>query len=84
MRFSREMARALESVDDHLDPGERVPDRWDELPERLRDQLKASLAGSPVVRFEKAFAEFVHAHLMFFRRQETNGSRERKRPEQPV
>ena len=78
MRFSREMTRALRSVDDHLEPEERVPDAWDELPERLRDQLKVSLAGSPTVRFEKAFAEFVHAHLMFYRRHEMDGAGRRK------
>lgn len=78
MRFSREMARALRSVDEHLGPEERVPDAWEELPERLRDQLKVSLAGSPTVRFEKAFAEFVHAHLMFYRRHEMDGARRRK------
>lgn len=78
MRFSREMARALRSVDDHLEPGERVPDAWEELPERLRDQLKVSLAGSPTVHFEKAFAEFVHAHLMFYRRRETDGAGRRE------
>lgn len=67
------MARALRSVDDHLEPGERVPDAWEELPEQLRDRLKVGLAGSPTVRFEGAFAEFVHAHVMFCRRHELDG-----------
>lgn len=74
MRYSPEMARTLEEVNDHLEPGQRVPDAWEQLPLRLRDQLKVILAGSPTVEFEKAFAEFVHAHLMAFRRQEGDGT----------
>lgn len=70
MRVSPELAAALESIDEHLEPGERVPEKWDELPQELRDRLKTGLAGSPDVQFGRAFAEFVQAYLIAYRREE--------------
>lgn len=71
MRISSELAAALESVNEHLEPDESVPEKWDELPPELREQLKTGLAGSPDVQLGPEFAEFVHAYLVAYRREET-------------
>lgn len=73
MSYSPEIATALKSVDERLEPGQRVVDGWEELPGSLRDRLKLALAGTLELEHEEAFAEFVQMHLTALRRAEEEG-----------
>lgn len=73
MSYSPEMATALRSVDERLEPGQRVVDGWEQLPGTLRDRLKLGLAGTLQVQHDEAFAEFVQMHLTALRRGEAEG-----------
>lgn len=73
MRLSSDVHAVLEMVDQRLEPGQRVPDAWHDLPLPLRIRLKETLIGSRQVNFELGFAEFVHAYLVMYRRQNGSG-----------
>ena len=73
MSYSPEVATALQSVHERLEPGQRVVDGWEELPGALRDRLKLGLAGTLQIEHEEAFAEFVQMHLTALRRAEAEG-----------
>lgn len=76
MRLSSDAQAVLEMVDERLEPGERVPDAWHDLPLPLRVRLKETLIGSRQVNFELGFAEFVHAYLVMYRRENGGGDPE--------
>ena len=73
MRLKSDQRAVLELVDDRLEPGQRVPDRWEDFPLPLRNRLKDALIGSREVDFELGFAEFVNAYLTVYRKSVNGG-----------
>lgn len=74
MRLRSDQRAVLEMVDDRLEPGQRVPERWEEFPLPLRNRLKDTLLGSRDIDFELGFAEFVNAYLTVYRKTKNGGS----------
>lgn len=77
MTFSLETKEALTALDELVEPGERVPDVWEDLPLELRNWLKATLAGDREIQFEMGFAERVQAYLVVYRREKEGAGEDR-------
>ena len=77
MTFSLETKEALTALDELVEPGQRVPDVWEDLPLELRNWLKATLAGDSEIQFEMGFAERVHAYLVVYRKENSADQQER-------
>lgn len=81
MTLSLETQEALSALDELLEPGQRVPDAWEDLPLELKNWLKATLAEDRDIHFEMGFARFVQAYLVVYRQrqsEEEGGERRRR------
>lgn len=67
MTLSLETQEALSALDELLEPGQRVPDVWEDLPLELKNWLEATLAEDRQIHFEAGFARFVQAYLVVYR-----------------
>lgn len=79
MTLSLETQEALSALDELLDPGQRVPDAWEDLPLELRNWLKATLAEDRDIQFEMGFARFVQAYLVVYRQRQSQEQSQGKR-----
>lgn len=79
MTLSLETQEALSALDELLDPGQRVPDAWEDLPLELRNWLKATLAEDRDIQFEMGFARFVQAYLVVYRQRRSQEQSQGKR-----
>ena len=79
MTLSLETQEALTALDELLEPGQRVPDVWEDLPLELKNWLKATLAEDREIHFEMGFARFVQAYLVVYRQRRSSDESEDKR-----